>query len=83
MPFPPFGFVEAKNYDRRIYEEQLLLERWRKDMIVSDHIADLKGDRALTDEEWKTMRRKLACDGLDGPGTKALRSVKQKIEVEK
>lgn len=79
MPFPSFGFTEAKGYDDRVHDEQILLERWRKEMIVSDYLSDLKGSGALNDDEWKTMRRKLACDGLEGPNTQALRNIKRRI----
>jgi hypothetical protein len=86
MPFV-FGFVEARSYDRRVYDEQMLLERWRKDIVVSDYPDDLaerarkenRPDLALTDDEWKVLRRRLVCDGIEGPRTQALRNLKRRI----
>jgi len=60
----------------RIGREQRALERWRKEMIVSD----LLSAQALNEIEWSCMRRRIVNDGLDGHHTNTVRKLKQRID---
>lgn len=73
--WPSGGFRSAKSFDQAIYDEQILLERWRSATLADNRLRT----QWLSDGEWGAMQHSIVPDGLEGPHTALIRNLKQRI----